>query len=362
MIDGTQVRADGVETETVGTRSTSRLLPVALASALVLGFVTISVALPESRPVAITETDAALVPPVDLRDVELGIGEVVSGFQDALVGIARSPDGSAAHVLWPNQRPLVTRETTVAPEASFDKSGVFLATASASSDRPGLSLSAGRFNSLRSVSEGVTSFTWHDGSQGRLGYVVHDNDGWEVWQVVPGFEPTVAIVGQPPTPQLVAMGDWGYAMQSGEQLTLLTQDGAHKASYQGRALASRPDGWLLVTGESFDLLSAGGGVVRLQIDLDRVGAVRSATFSPEGRSVAIVGSGGILITPVDGVGEIKQLDIGDASKGVWSADSRFFIVSRSTGISIFDMETVNQYRLLEEHELATLAVIPLGGP
>ena len=361
MIDGAQVRADGVETESVPTRSTSPLLPPALASVLVLGFVAISVALPESQPAATTSAEGALAQPADLRDSERGIGEVVSGFEDALVGIAEGPEGSFAHVLWPNTRPLVTRETTGAPGASFDKSGVFLAAASGSSEGSGLSLSAGRFNSIRPVSDGVRSFVWHDGSPARLGYVVDDDEGWEVWQAVPGFEPTLAISGPLPTPHLVAMGDWGFAMQDGGELRLLTEDGVHKATYDGQALVSRSDGWLLVSGKSLDLLSAGGGVVRLQPDPDRVGSLRSASFSPDGDSVALLGDDGIVIIPLSGGGETKQFDIGDASSGAWSADSRFFIVSRSSGVSIFDLRSVNQFRLLEDHELVTVAVIPLSG-
>jgi len=361
MIDGTQVQADGAEIEADRTRSISRFLPVGSITVLILGFMAISVALPDSDPVSEeAEAESPLAQPGDLRDSERGIGEVVAGFQDALVGIAEGSEDSVVHLLWPNSRPVITRETSSGPDIAFDTSGVFMATMSAPPGTSAPTLIAGRFNSLLPISGRVTSFAWHDGAPGRLGYVVDRADRWEIWQAIPGLTESLEIEGAAPMPQLVAWGDWGYALQDGEEITLLTQDGDQKASYRGNVLASRGDGWLLVAGASVDMLSAGGGVVRLQFEPDRVGAVKSASFSPDGESIAVVGSGGILVSPIGGDGETVEFEAADASEAIWSADSRFLVVPRLEGISIFDLQTVNQYSVLEDQEFLSVGIIAIG--
>lgn len=360
MIDGTQVQADGVEIEPGTPRSSSPFLPFVLIMILVLGFVAISVARPDSEPVSVAETDSPLERPADLRDAELGIGEVITGFQDALVGIAEAPEGSVVHLLWPNSRPVVTRETSDGTDIAFDRSGVFMATTSILPGRSGQSLVAGRVNSLDPIAESVTSFAWHDGVAGLLGYVVDRGDRWEIWRVNSGFAGSLEIEGGTPTPELVAWGEWGYALQHGAEITLFTKDGDHKAGYQGQVLTSRGDGWLLVAGETVDLLSAGGGVVRLPFQPDRVGLIKSASFSPDGKSVAVVGSEGILVSPIGDGGETIEFAVSDASEAIWSAEARFLIVPRLEGISIFDLRSVNQYSLLEDHEFRSVGIIAIG--
>jgi len=133
MLDGTQVRADGVEAEGEARRSTSVLVPVLLISVLISGFFVISLAVPDAQPVASTQPGEAVAQPEDLRDQEQGIGEVIAGFEDALVGVSMDADGNVVHLLWPNTRPLVERETPGALDVSFDSSGVFMATLSARS-------------------------------------------------------------------------------------------------------------------------------------------------------------------------------------------------------------------------------------
>jgi hypothetical protein len=66
-----------------------------------------------------------------------------------------------------------------------------------------------------------------------------------------------------------------------------------------------------------------------------------------------------LVSPVRGAGETKKLEVGDASVALWSADSRFLIVPRDEGLSVFDMESVNQFFVLEDQALRAVGVIPL---
>lgn len=360
MVDGTQVRADGVETEGGAKRSKSALLPVLLISVLVSGFFVISLAVPDSQPVTSTQPGEAVAQPEDLRAQERGIGQVIAGFEDAVVGVSMDSDGNVVHLLWPNTRPLVERETPGEGDVSFDASGVFMASLSATSTEGRHNLLAGRFNSLRLVSEKATSFAWHDDEPGRLGYVVDLNDHWEVWGVIPGFPASVQFEGTGPIPQLVAWGEWGFAMQDDDEVALLTPEGGRKASHQGRVLASRGDGWLLVSGDSIDLLSAGGGVVRTQVGTNRVGSVLSASFSSDMQSIALVGSRGILVSPIRGEGETKELHVEDASRAIWSTDSRFLIVPRSVGLSIFDLRSVNQFFVLEDHVVSSVGIISLA--
>jgi hypothetical protein len=361
MANDLQVLADGAERSESPHRPPSPWTILAVCLALGGGFVAVSLASPSSTEAVADTTDVILDRPVgDVRAEEMGLSEVVAGFADALVGVAVTGDGSVMHVLWPTGRSVVARDTVGGDSFAFDRSGSYIATTKR--DETGSALAAGRFNSIATVATSVTSFAWHDSRPGHLSYTTLDSDGWRLSKTIAGFS-SKDVFGEPEDQgRVVAWGDWGYALESDSGVALLNQMGQLRASYPGKAFASTADGWLFMAGEHFDLVSAGGGVVRLEISPQRMGAISTASFSPNNRLLAIAGSSGVLVVPVRGDGEIMELVVDDPRTVVWTADSRFLAIPAENGVSILDLETVNRYKVLEEYAFQSIAVIPTGDP
>lgn len=360
MANDLQVLADGAERSGSPHRPPSSWAILAVCLTLGLGFIAVSVVSPNSHEVIPDSNDVPLDRPVrDIRAEEMGLGEVVVGFEDALVGVAITDDGSVAHILWPTGRSVVARDTVGGDTVVFDRSGSHLA-ATTTPDENGMELTAGRFNSIEPIASAVTGFAWHDSLPGYLSYTTVDGDGWRLSKVVAGFGPREVLGAPDDRGRVAAWGDWGFALQSDIGVDLLTPEGQFKGTYAGRVFGSTEDGWLFMAGEHLDLVSAGGGVVRLDISPERMGLINTASFSPDGQLLAIAGSSGVLVIPVRGEGEIRELVVDDPTTVVWTADSRFLVIPAEKGVSILDLETVNRYTVLEDYAFQSIGVIQTG--
>jgi hypothetical protein len=207
------------------------------------------------------------------------------------------------------------------------------------------------------VVSGVTSFAWHDGVSGTLAYTTENGGQWMLWRMQPNLISTLVAADPLPGGTIVTWGDWGYAIQTEDQVVLLTSDGEFKSAQQGTGFTSTPEGWIIVANENLDLVSSGGGVVRLDVAADRVGTIRTAAFSPDGESVAMAGSTGLLVFPVREGGEIREFGIRDVSAITWSRDGRFLAIPAETGISVLDLDTVNRYSILEDFVFLAIDVV-----
>lgn len=361
MSNDMQVLADGAERGVSPRRPPSPWAILAVCLVLGMGFIAVSLFSPEGEEAPVESTSPQLERPVgDVRAEEFGLGEVVQGFQDALVGVATNGEDTVVHVLWPRGRSAVERDTVGGDDVRFDRSGSHIAVTTVASG--GSDLAVGRPNAVRPVASNVTSSIWHDSLSGQLSYTTVEDGVWRLFKLTSGFSPREVVNAPGDEGRVAAWGDWGFAIQGGEGVTLLNKEGQFKATHPGIAYASTDDGWLFMAGEHLDLVSAGGGVVRLDVSSERMGLVHAASFSPDGELLAIAGTNGVLVLPVRGDGEIREIVADDPSRMVWTGDSRFLVIPAETGVSIIDLDTVNRYLVLEGYVFQSVGVIPTGAP
>jgi hypothetical protein len=290
-----------------------------------------------------------------------GVSDVIPGFPDAIVGVARTSGSALEHVLWPVSGEPITRAMTGGGDVALDAGSQFIAMSEELSGTDGRLLSLGRFNTIRALTTGVSSYAWHDSTIGSLAYTVEDDGGTGLYtvradlqsdSVVDLLEPEVAIVG---------WGDWGWALQQGPgEIALLNPDGEFKDSEAGVALATHPSGWIFaVEDDEEKLVSSGGGVRRLDAALD-VGTPRAARFSPDASKVGVAGTFGIDVIVLD-TGDVMSLADFPAPSLSWSSDSRFLVAPTAAGIVVFDLESPTRgYVALRPYWFLAAGVTPLS--
>lgn len=358
-----RVVEEGLESQSRGDRPKSPWLPAVVAFALGLGIGVLAVMpppVPTPPPADIVdEPEEPVETTIAVEDS--GVSVHVAAFPDALVAVARTAGSSLEHILWPNSGSLNIRPMDGAESVSFDRSGLFLALTSRVPGSDGLVLSAGRFNQVRTVATDVTSHAWHDSETAVLSYTTESEGLWRLFVVKSNFAPEVILEAPAPGGRVVAWGDWGWAIQtSPAQVTLLNQRAEFKDQEGGVVYDSRPDGWLFVVGDRPKLVSAGGGVLALDIDLG-IGRLASAAFSPTGDRVALAGERGVNILDLES-GSVDQLGGGLTAQATWSTDSRFVIAPGGSGVVVHDVHTASSYQVLRGHSIMAVEVVGSSRP
>ena len=334
----------------------------ALGFAVGVGAAVVFVTPTGSSPSAIT-TSGVVAPPITTDDPEpeIGVGEAVEEFPDAVVAVSRGTGSSLNHLLWPfagrlDLSPMAGGETAV-----FDSSGRFVALTSQVPGQDGVVLSLGRHKQIRNVATEVTSHAWHDSQSGVLAFTTVSDGVWRLSAVRSNFQPEVVLEADTDMGQVAAWGDWGWAIQSDpSQLTLLTPAGELKDTEPGTALASHHTGWLFVHDGVSKLVSAGGGVVALQTD-PGVGAPIGAAFSPDGSKLAVARARGVSIIYLE-TGAAEVVDVFSSPVSLsWSSDSRFLLSASGSGVVVLDDEENSVQTILRQHSMLAVAVIPLTG-
>lgn len=332
------------------------LVLVSFAAGLGLGLITLGVQSGQPPPTGASVDD------LSASDANQGISSRVPGFSDSLVLVAATENSAHDYILWPAEGPAQTRAMADGDEVLFDPSGTFIALLSSVPGLDGSLLSMGRFNLIRAVSSGVTSYAWHDSIKGGLAYTIEDDLGTHLYTLnFRGLKTEIPWIG-PGGARVAAAGEWGWAIQaSADEMVLLNPEGEFKASQSGRALASQPEGWIFVAdGEEMKFVSSGGGVERLNADV-KPGIVADASFSPSGSSVAIASSRGTFVFNRQ-LDEIQVLTNESVSWVRWSSDSRFVLTPATTGLTVYDIETGVGTEVLNQRALITVAVLPGRGP
>jgi hypothetical protein len=280
-----------------------------------------------------------------------GITDVIPGFSGSLVAIATTENSAFDRILWPTGALPIVRPMARGDNVTLDARAQFIAMTTVVPGLDGAVLSMGRFNLIRAISSGVTSFAWHDHDPGLLSYTTEDRLGTHISTINSrGLKSQIPWVG-PPGVHIVSWGEWGWAIQmSDEQLVLIAPDGVFKDSEPGRAFASLPAGWIFVIEDSSaKFVSAGGGVKRVSVAVD-FGIVADASFSPVGNKVAVAGSKGIVM--LDRTTEELTLISDTSTQWVsWSPDSRFILSSAPTGINVYDTKTGSTKRVLTSYAI-----------
>lgn len=208
----------------------------------------------------------------------------------------------------------------------------------------------------------MTSFKWHDGNTPSLAYTQVVDDEWLLWEVGPDLNSEIKARGLDPAGKVAACGDWGWAIQNPEnnQIILLTPDGELKTTVDGVVFDSYPAGWMVISGETgLRWLSSGGGLQSLSGRIESIGSILAMAISPDGESVAILGTGGMKVSPLDGEGPVFHAPFTTGNPVLaWSSDSRFVILPWVRGVMVFDVvEGGRSFQDLTRYTVKAVSVI-----
>lgn len=363
MVDEVRVIEDGVDSDGRRSRPISSWVLLAVGFALGLGFGVVFV-----TPTG-TQEPTADQPSLDVpiseeeRDAPTatGIAEVVTGFGDVLVAVAKTNLGTLDHLTWPRDGPLVSRPMVNGDNVGVDASGQVLALTQAVPGLDGVVLSVGRFNSIGPLASGVTSYAWHDSRGGVIAYTTETGGVWQLWKVLPNLRPQVVVSGVVDGGRLAAWGDWGWAVQTRDtEVMLLTPQGEIKGIHPGTAYSSHSDGWIVFAGDDLQLVSAGGGVRGAGVSVDSVGAIRDAAISPSGNQLALAGADGIMVIPIgpDRGEPVRRFAGAPADMVTWTSDDRFVLTPAPHGLFVIDLETGKLRTVLDGYRILATATIP----
>lgn len=293
----------------------------------------------------------------------VGVGEAVPGFPDTLIAATQVGTSHMSLLTWPVSGP---PHSDVLPgfataSVKFDEAGRSLAMTSPMADSALGLLSVGTSPRLRPVATNVSGYAWHDTVPGLLAYTRVIDGEWELWNIDPSHEPELITRGIGIDGGVAVWGEWGYAIQEEGTVRLLTRTGEFKATAAGRAFDSNSSGWIVMSDGGLKLVSAGGGVNRLEVDLDDLGEIEMASFSPDNTKLVVVGGAGHLIIPLDESGELIHAPVTSGfPRLAWSSDSRFVISPWIRGVIIIDTEGNGRSQtFLTRHIVVAVATIPL---
>ncbi|HEU4894197.1 MAG TPA: hypothetical protein VFT85_00040 [Acidimicrobiia bacterium] len=366
MSERAHVLEDGVDSTPAPPSSRPSWLVGAVGFALGLGLGVLVVSpgpdTTDDTPVPTTVAAESPVTTIEEPVATPGVAAAVPGFPDAIVAVARTSSTSLDHVLWPLEGEPRIRSMAGGDDVVLDAGSVFIAMSDGVPGIDGYLLSMGRFNSIQPVAAGVVSYAWHDSEGARLAYTQLDGETSRLLTVRADLDPTPVVQLPTASAEVVGWGDWGWAIQqTPDEIVLLTPDGAFKDSEAGVAVATHESGWVFaVEGDEVKLVSAGGGVRRIQAPLD-VGTVRGAVFSPDGSKIAVIGSTGVSLLVIE-TQEVMQL-MGFATPSVsWSSDSRFVLAAAPLGLSVIDLAVegaIVGYSVLDPYSAVAVGVVPL---
>ena len=92
-----------------------------------------------------------------------------------------------------------------------------------------------------------------------------------------------------------------------------------------------------------------------------IGGIEAASISPDGLTIAVLGTVGLKVSPIGGVGSTLVMPFTTPiSKVIWSSDSRFVIVPFLQGVIVVDALNGRNYQQLNDFQIIEVAVIPLS--
>lgn len=349
---------DGVEESSSRPRSRPQWILVGVSVGLGFAMGTLVTSNPEpGAEVPTTETSVVEEP---ATPESAGISAVIPGFPDALVAVGGV--GAGLQVWhWPWEGPLVTRGFTDGEDVRFDATGQFVAVTEPIPGLEGYLLSIGRFNAIRAVRSGVTSFAWHDSRSGEVAYTTEGDGRWQLYRAARTLVPQIVLDGRFETGAVIARGEWGYAIQiEDDQVALINGEGEFKDFEAGRAYASHESGWVFMVDQDLKVVSAGGGVRRLMplpADLDPISA---ASFAPDASMVAMAGRFGVVVLDIETEELVDLSPAFPADWVTWSSDSRFVLAPAQSGVYVHDLESGETHHVLSGRSVAVASVFPAG--
>lgn len=360
---------DGVEERSSQPRSGPRWALVVVSVGL--GFAMGTLVSTDADPGSEVPTTATSVVDEPAAPESAGVSAVIPDFPDSIVavggGIGAGFGGFGHQVRgveiwhWPSDGPLVTRGITDGEDVRLDATGQFVAVTEPIPGLQGYLLSMGRFNRIRAVRAGVTSFAWHDSRSGVVAYTTEDDGGWQLYRAARTLVPQTVLDGRFESGSVMAWGEWGYAIQiEDNRVALVNGEGEFKDFEAGKAYASHESGWVFMTDHDLKIVSAGGGVRRFIPLSDELEPLSAASFSPDASKVAMAGRFGVVVLDRESE-EIIELSPGFPADWVtWSSDSRFVLAPAESGVFVHDLETGETHQVLTGRSVDAASVFPAG--
>lgn len=326
-----------------------------------LGFAMGTLVTSDADPVSEVSTTVTSVVDEPRAPESAGVSGVIPGFPDSIVAVGGGIGAGVEVWHWPSGGPLVTRGISDGEDVRFDATGQFVALTEPIPGLPGFLLSMGRFNSIRAVRSGVTSYAWHDSRSGEMAYTTEDDGRWQLYRASRTLVPDTVLDGRFDMGSVVAWGEWGYAIQiADDQVALVNGEGEFKDFEAGKAYASHETGWVFMTDKDLKIVSAGGGVRRFMPLPDQLDPISAASFSPDGSRVAMAGRFGVAVLDRDAEELIELLPGFSADWVTWSSDSRFVLAPAQSGIHVHDLESGETHQVLTGRSVVAASVFPAG--
>ena len=298
-----------------------------------------------------------------------GVSHAVEGFPDGLVAVTRSDGRSLALLIWPllgepYQRTIPVGASRPPDPVEFNATGRRIATLLPVPDQGLGVLYAGVPENAEIIANDVTGYAWHDTDSFRLAYTTVADGELVLWAQRPDLaEPELVARAVGIEGRLAAWGEWGYAVQDEgrDSVVLFTENGEIKDTSPGRVIDSYRSGWLAIDDGGMALLSAGGGVKRLQLE-EAGGAVLAGRFSPNGEQLGLLSREGLQIIALDDdTGLLSSAGRPGVSSLVWSSDGRFALYPGTRGIWVVDTTSDSAEQVLTNRIFTGLGIAPLDG-
>ena len=294
-----------------------------------------------------------------------GISEVITGFPDTLIAVTQLSGSSLGQLTWPLAGPPRVEDLPgfFTADADFDASGRMLAMGAPVPDTGRALLSMGTALRIQPLATDVTGFAWHDTEGGELAYTQVGEFGWQLSTVNSSRDTELVTRAIDRRGEIVGWGDWGFAIQDGDQAILLSRDGEPQQILEGRVLDTGDGGRAVLYDGRLHIVSLGGNRELLDVDLSGIGEPEVAAISPDGSKLAVVGGAGHLIFRLDGTGETTYAPVTSGFPQLaWSSDSRFLISPWIRGVLFVDTERRSAQPLAEltRHTVVAVATVRLG--
>ena len=313
-------------------------------------------------------TTTSTLSPQETRVVTIsGIGEEIPGFPDGLIAARRGEGRSLAVVIWPQRGDPSVRSVPFGVSSppdpvAFDLSGRLSATlVPGPPGDPTSILYAGVPAAAAVISLDVTGYAWHDSIPEVLAYTTFQDGETRLW-VTRGnlasselFAQAVGIEGG-----VAAVGEWGFAVQDGDDVVLFTEFGDMTQLGSGRILGSDSSGLLAVDDNGLVIMNVDGSS---RVIPTGSSSLLDATFSPDGSLLAVLTGEGLTVFSLnEGIEVASTSEHAGMHQVVWSSDSRYALFPGVHGVYVLDTSDSAVRQMMPSDVFTGLAAFNLNAP
>lgn len=302
-------------------------------------------------------------------------GNLLPGFDAGLSLIAEGPAQSLEFVEWPpaasgrplERTPLPFGDLGVTVLPTFDVSGYFNAVLVPLRAASGGVLYAGHIGAVSAAGNAVTGYAWHDSVPALLGFSTEVREEVGIWTLdgnsrsEHNLTNVVGLGGS----HMVGFGEWGYALQHGDEVVVVDELGEILDTHIGDFQDSNPAGWLLLRRDGQPIrvdpdgreesVQLGAEVDDVLFLLDTVGDWWASAFVGDTGTIALLGSRGLAIIEADAVSYVTT----NSARPFLTAGAGYLAyVREGGGVVMVDLETGEDFEVLVDLSVRAVAIQP----